>query len=74
MRTARRYYPPGSRLRQGFSYNVGRGVGALFPTLVGYLSARMGLGHAISLFAMFAYLTMIVATLLLPETRGRELA
>jgi MFS family permease len=59
---------------QGFSYNVGRGVGALFPTLVGYLSARMGLGHAISLFAMFAYLTMIVATLLLPETRGRELA
>jgi MFS family permease len=59
---------------QGFSYNVGRGIGALFPALVGYLSAKMGLGHAISAFAMFAYLTMIVATLLLPETRGRELA
>ncbi len=58
---------------QGFSYNVGRGIGALFPTLVGYLSARMGLGHAISAFAVVAYLTMILATLLLPETRGREL-
>ena len=65
-----------SRLRgsgQGFSYNVGRGIGALFPTLVGYLSARMGLGHAISVFAVAAYLTMIGAALLLPETRGREL-
>ena len=65
-----------SRVRgsgQGFSYNVGRGMGALFPTLVGYLSARMGLGHAISTFAVIAYLTMVLATLLLPETRGREL-
>ena len=65
-----------SRMRgsgQGFSYNVGRGIGALFPTLVGYLSARMGLGYAISVFAVVAYLTMVVATLLLPETLGREL-
>ena len=65
-----------SRMRgsgQGFSYNVGRGIGALFPTLVGYLSARMGLGYAISAFAIVAYLTMVLATLLLPETRGREL-
>jgi MFS family permease len=65
-----------SRVRgsgQGFSYNVGRGIGALFPTLVGYLSVRMGLGHAISTFAVVAYLTMVAATLLLPETRGCEL-
>ena len=65
-----------SRLRasgQGFSYNFGRGIGALFPTLVGFLSARMGLGHAISMFAALAYMTMIVAVLLLPETCGREL-
>lgn len=59
---------------QGFSYNVGRGIGALFPTLVGFLSIRMGLGHAISLFAVIAYLTMISATLLLPETKGRNLS
>jgi MFS family permease len=58
---------------QGFSYNVGRAIGALFPTLVGYLSTRMGLGHAISAFAVIAYLTMASATLLLPETLGREL-
>jgi MFS family permease len=65
-----------SRVRgsgQGFSYNVGRGIGALFPTLVGILSARMGLGHAISAFAVVAYLTMVLATLMLPETKGREL-
>ena len=65
-----------SRVRgsgQGFSYNVGRGIGALFPTLVGYLSASRDLGHAISAFAAVAYLTMVFAVLLLPETRGREL-
>ncbi len=65
-----------SRLRgsgQGFSYNFGRGVGALFPTLVGYLSTRISLGHAISTFAVAAYLVMIFAVLLLPETKGKEL-
>jgi MFS family permease len=65
-----------SRLRgsgQGFSYNFGRGIGALFPTLVGYLSTRLSLGHAISAFAVAAYLVMIFAVLLLPETRGKEL-
>jgi MFS family permease len=65
-----------SRLRgsgQGFSYNLGRAVGALFPTLVGYLSVAMTLGKAIAVFAVAAYLIMIVAVLLLPETRGKEL-
>jgi MFS family permease len=58
---------------QGFAYNFGRAVGALFPTLVGYLSARLPLGHAIAFFATTAYLIMIVAVCSLPETRGREL-
>ena len=65
-----------SRLRgsgQGFSYNFGRGVGALFPALVGYLSATMSLGHAIAVFAVSAYALMILAVALLPETRDREL-
>lgn len=65
-----------TRLRgsgQGFSYNVGRGIGALFPTLVGYLGAHMGLGHAIAVFAAAAYFIMALATSLLPETRGRDL-
>ena len=66
-----------TRLRgsgQGFSYNVGRGIGATFPPLVGYLSARIALGRAIALFALSAYLVMIIAVSLLPETRGKELA
>lgn len=65
-----------SRVRgtgQGFAYNFGRGIGALFPTLVGYLSATMPLGKAIGVFAASAYLLVIVATLLLPETKGRVL-
>jgi MFS family permease len=65
-----------SRLRgsgQGFSYNFGRGIGALFPTLVGYLSASVTLGQAIAIFAASAYVIMIVGTALLPETRGKEL-
>src|SRR2546422_6023788 len=58
---------------QGFSYNFGRGVGALFPTLVGFVGARVPLGAAIALFSVTAYLLMIVAVSLLPETRGKEL-
>ena len=65
-----------SRLRgsgQGFSYNFGRGIGALFPTLVGFLSASVTLGQAIAIFAAGAYVVMIIGTSLLPETRGKEL-
>ena len=58
---------------QGFSYNAGRAIAALFPALVGYLSTRAGLGAAIATFAGVAYLIMIAAVLSLPETRGREL-
>jgi MFS family permease len=59
---------------QGFAYNFGRGVGAIFPTLVGYLSARLSLGHAIAFFAVTAYLVMLVAVCRLPETTGKELS
>jgi MFS family permease len=59
---------------QGFTYNVGRAVGALFPTLVGVLSAKMPLGEAIGLFAGVAYATMALAAFLLPETKGKILA
>lgn len=65
-----------SRVRgsgQGFCYNFGRAVGAIFPALVGYLSTRMPLGIAIGYLAAGAYLLVIVSALTLPETRGREL-
>ncbi|GAC1552175.1 MAG: MFS transporter [Myxococcales bacterium] len=58
---------------QGFCYNFGRGIGALFPSLVGYLSATMPLERAIGLFAASAYSVLFLAALLLPETRGKEL-
>ena len=58
---------------QGFSYSFGRAIGAIFPTLVGYLSATMSLSHAIAVFAASAYALMLLAVVLLPETRGRDL-
>ncbi len=58
---------------QGFCYNVGRGVGALFPALVGILADRFGLGNAIAVFGVSGLLLMIVALATLPETRGRTL-
>ena len=58
---------------QGFAYNFGRATGALFPWLVGVLSASMSLGAAIGLFAAVAYGVMAVAAFLLPETRGKAL-
>jgi len=58
---------------QGFSYNFGRGIGALFPTLVGYLSAKSSLAMAIGVFAGGAYLVVLTAALLLPETKGKDL-
>jgi MFS family permease len=58
---------------QGFAYNIGRAVGALFPTLVGMLSAHMPLGEAIGVFAALGYATMAIAAFLLPETKGKVL-
>lgn len=65
-----------TRLRgsgQGFCYNFGRGVGALFPALVGYISAGMSLANAIAIFAVVAYSLFFVAAFALPETRGKVL-
>ena len=58
---------------QGFSYNFGRGIGALFPALVGALSTSLSLGAAIAVFTTCAYALMCLAALLLPETAGRDL-
>jgi MFS family permease len=58
----------------GFAYNFGRGIGATFPALVGYISGSMPLSRAIAIFATIAYSLMFLAAFLLPETRGRELA
>jgi MFS family permease len=67
-------YP--TRLRgsgQGFCYNFGRGIGALFPFLVGALSSSTSLANAIAIFAVAAYGLFFIAAFALPETRGRVL-
>jgi MFS family permease len=58
---------------QGFSYNTGRAVGSFVPALVGVLAANLGLGTAMGLCAACAYVFVLIATSMLPETRGREL-
>jgi MFS family permease len=67
-------YP--TRLRgsgQGFCYNFGRGIGALFPFLVGYLSQTTTLANAICIFAVGAYALFFISAYALPETRGKVL-
>ncbi len=58
---------------QGFSYNVGRGLGSAVPAVIGYLSVSMQLGPAIGVCAVSSYALVLIATVLLPETRGKEL-
>ena len=58
---------------QGFSYNTGRAVGSLVPMVVGVLAADLGLGVAMGLCAACAYMLVLIATSMLPETRGQEL-
>ncbi|MFC8277300.1 MFS transporter [Streptomyces sp. NPDC057271] len=58
---------------QGFTYNTGRAVGAVFPTLVGFLAESWGVGGAL-VFGAIGYGLAVLALLGLPETRGRELA
>lgn len=58
---------------QGFSYNTGRAVGSLVPALVGIVAVTMGLGQAMGICAAFAYVFVLIAATLLPETRGSDL-
>ena len=57
---------------QGFTYNVGRGVGAFFPTVIGFLAATYGMGGAMA-FGALAYGLVVFALFWLPETVAGEL-
>ncbi|MEX3964561.1 MFS transporter [Paraburkholderia sp. EG286B] len=59
---------------QGLCGNAGRAIGAIMPTMVGLFSAKLGLGAAMGICACVSYLLVVTAALLLPETRGRDLA
>jgi MFS family permease len=68
-------YPQGVRgTGVGFCYNFGRIVSAGFPVLIGHMSTSMPLGTALAIDAGLAYGLVVVAALLLPETRGRRIA
>jgi len=58
---------------QGFCYNAGRSIAALFPLFIGALSETLPIGVGIGVFAAGAYAVVILAALSLPETRGRQL-
>jgi MFS family permease len=55
---------------QAFAYNFGKGIGALCVVLVGMIAEHLPLGQAIGIFTLAGYALAIIATLLLPETRG----
>src|SRR6266852_106651 len=56
----------------GFSYNVGRGVSAVAPLVVGALAVKHGIGPAFLLQAG-AFFVAAVLSLMLPETCGSRL-
>jgi MFS family permease len=57
----------------GFCYNVGRGLAGVAPVLIGLNVQKTGLAHAIGLHATSAYVLVLLATAVIPETRGRDL-
>jgi MFS family permease len=58
---------------QGFAYNSGRFIAAAVPWSIAALSAKSSVNQSIDLFAIVAYGIVIVAALLLPETKNRVL-
>jgi predicted MFS family arabinose efflux permease len=67
-------YPSRARgAGQGFTYNFGRGVGAFFPTVIGFLATSWGIGGAMA-FGALAYALAFVSLFWLPETRAQELS
>ncbi|XBS71884.1 MFS transporter [Acerihabitans sp. KWT182] len=59
---------------QGLCGNAGRALGAVMPTLVGLLSIKLDLGPAMGICACASYVIVVIAAMLLPETRGRDLS
>ena len=57
----------------GFSYNVGKSLGALSVALVGAVAEHLGLVGSIALFCSIGYFCALLALAFLPETRGRDL-
>jgi hypothetical protein len=66
-------YPTAVRASgQGFTYSLGRGLGALAPYAVGTLADRFGLGASLAINSA-AFLMGAALIWSLPETGGVEL-
>ncbi len=57
---------------QGFCYNVGRGVSAVAPPLIGFLVGKYGFATGLTTVSIFAVAAAVVV-LTLPETKGKVL-
>src|SRR5262249_37597124 len=57
---------------QGFTYNVGRALGAVAPFTIGALAETQGIGSALGLTSAF-FAAGAILILLVPETRGKTL-
>jgi len=57
---------------QGFCYNVGRGVSAVAPPLIGFLVDKYGFAIGLTAVSVFAVAAAFVV-LTLPETKGKAL-
>jgi len=57
---------------QGFCYNVGRGIGALFPALVGILADRWAWATPSRCLCVSGLLIMILALMTLAGNPGKE--
>ncbi|HEX8520465.1 MAG TPA: MFS transporter [Pseudonocardia sp.] len=58
---------------QGFCYNFGRGIGALFPFAVGVLATPLGIATAIAIFAGVAYALLGIMAALVRERTDVDL-
>jgi MFS family permease len=67
-------FPTHSRATgQAFAYNVGRGLAAFGPLMVGVLAASIGLGTAVLWVGAIGAGLGCVALAMLPETRGKNI-
>jgi MFS family permease len=57
----------------GFCYNFGRALGAVFPLVIGLLTAISSLATTIAVVTTSSYAFVVLAATLLPETRGTRL-
>lgn len=57
----------------GFSYNVGKSIGAMAVTGVGLLAAKLGLAQTVGGFCLVAYAIAVIALILLPDNKGIHL-